>query len=492
MDMIRFRKELLTFLSIFVRMIRKVLYILLCLFLGTEIFAAQCNVSGVVKNAEGKTLQLKTFVDGILYRDSVLAVSAVENDTFHFQFQQNETRCIFIDEGFYRVLFYLSPGDETFIYLPDYQYIDEAQRMNPFFRQQQVCPKFKMQNLTADIIAYDDAFDYFYSKNSIRPNADSIKSAVLFLDSAFSVNNDVFFDHYKSFQKIQLWNLLPKSSPDLAISEFKKLPIELSNPAFWEAFNNVFDSFFTAFAGKEEQLYIDRAILEQNFAAMDAILQYRFAIDDSLFRELIVVKSLYDLYFSNERSAFVFRLMQQWLPSLQNDYTRLLLANIIDKVRKNQLTEEASPFSLPDGQGETVNLSDFRGKYVLLDFCSMKIAASKRNLALVKRYAETYGKELVALNIFTEPLTDAQKSALAKQYAVKGGNCLLLFADAEILDGYDVKNLPAYFLLDRDGRFALTDFSFEDRFEQLFVEILQKEERGKLQQPKEGVDEWWK
>ena len=47
-------------------------------------------------------------------------------------------------------------------------------------------------------------------------------------------------------------------------------------------------------------------------------------------------------------------------------------------------------------------------------------------------------------------------------------------------------------LLDRDGRFALTDFSFEDRFEQLFVEILQKEERGKLQQPKEGVDEWWK
>ena len=73
--MIRFRKELLTFLSIFVRMIRKVLYILLCLFLGTEIFAAQCNVSGVVRNAEGKTLQLKTFVDGILYRDSVLAVS---------------------------------------------------------------------------------------------------------------------------------------------------------------------------------------------------------------------------------------------------------------------------------------------------------------------------------------------------------------------------------------------------------------------------------
>jgi len=471
--------------------VRRFVFIFLWLCCSLNVFASQCVVTGVVKNADGKTLLLKTQKDGILMRDSVLAVSVVQNDTFRFEFQLNETRCLFVDLGTNIAQFYVEPNEKIEIQVPNFQPLNEAQKRNPFFQPLQVSPHFKQPNITEKIVDFDEAFDFYYSKNAFSPDTNHINLYLRQLDSIFPKTENQFFEQYKAFQKIQLVNLYQKTSPDVAVSKLKKLPMAFENPAFWETFNTVFNAFFTSFTGEEQQ-YIDRAIFEQNYEAMDAILQFRFEIDDKNFRELIVVKSLYDLYFSNERSAFVFKLMNLWLPKIESNFCHQLLQDMIDLTKKVQIGENAYDFSLPNEKGETIKLSSFLGKYVLLNFCDTKITLANKNLSILKRFAELYGKDLVVLNIFTEELTEAQKSNLNKVFVSKKGNVKMLFAEKDILLSYDVKNLPTYYLLDRKNRFLLTDFLLEERFEELFVDILRKGEIEKSKLPKEGVDEWWK
>ncbi|RMH20826.1 MAG: TlpA family protein disulfide reductase, partial [Gammaproteobacteria bacterium] len=113
----------------------------------------------------------------------------------------------------------------------------------------------------------------------------------------------------------------------------------------------------------------------------------------------------------------------------------------------------APDFSLPTlSGGSTLQLSDFRGRLVLLTFWATWCAPCREEMpdmqALWQRYKEQ-GFSLLAVNI--EMDNQKQVKKFVNRYALTFP--ILLDPKATVRKRYEIEGLPTSYLIDRRGRF---------------------------------------
>ncbi len=110
--------------------------------------------------------------------------------------------------------------------------------------------------------------------------------------------------------------------------------------------------------------------------------------------------------------------------------------------------QQAASFSLPNLSGEMVQLSDFKGKIVLLDFWATWCAPCRRaHPGLQELHEEFRDQGLVILGINNET---EQK---ARSYMKENGYTFptLMDPDDAVAAKYGVSAIPYYFVIDREG-----------------------------------------
>jgi peroxiredoxin len=114
-----------------------------------------------------------------------------------------------------------------------------------------------------------------------------------------------------------------------------------------------------------------------------------------------------------------------------------------------QVGSPAPSFSLKDLQGNTVNLSDFEGKVVFLDFWAPWCAPCREELPELDRLYKKYGKdgfEVVGICL------DTHQSRVTKfLQKVPITFQILIDKKGDAAEAYRFSGLPAGFLIDRDG-----------------------------------------
>lgn len=112
----------------------------------------------------------------------------------------------------------------------------------------------------------------------------------------------------------------------------------------------------------------------------------------------------------------------------------------------------APALALPDQKGDTLRLSDFRGKVVLVDFWASWCAPCRvANKGLVKLYSQFENKGLVILGVSLDESTEAWQKAIRKD-GLKWRQVIDLKAwDSPVAAVWDVNAIPASFLIDREG-----------------------------------------
>lgn len=125
--------------------------------------------------------------------------------------------------------------------------------------------------------------------------------------------------------------------------------------------------------------------------------------------------------------------------------------------------QQAFEIALPDSKGSIQKLSDHRGKVVLVDFwASWCGPCRKANPDLVKLYAQYRDKGFEIFGVSIDDEKRAWTKAIAadkitwKQVNEKGG------WDAPVALQWKLEQIPASFLLDKDGKVVAIDPGKQD------------------------------
>ena len=150
-------------------------------------------------------------------------------------------------------------------------------------------------------------------------------------------------------------------------------------------------------------------------------------------------------------------------PALANSPYVKDLDGIIKQLEHVQIGQVAPEFSLPDTAGVSVSLSDFRGKYVLLDFwASWCPPCRKENPNVVNAFQQYKDKNFTIVGISLDKDKAKWQKAIADDHLSWAHVSDLKYWDSEIPALYGVRGIPANVLLDPNGVIIAKNITGED------------------------------
>jgi len=142
-------------------------------------------------------------------------------------------------------------------------------------------------------------------------------------------------------------------------------------------------------------------------------------------------------------------------PELKSSFFGKQVAERIAHFKKTQEGVDAQDFTQPDVDGKMVKLSDYKGKYVLIDFWASWCAPCRReNPNLVKVYEQYKSKGFEILGVSMDKAADKAKwlKAIADDKLTWKQVGDLKGWENEAAAKYDVKAIPMNFLIDPSGK----------------------------------------
>ncbi|MDR1202237.1 MAG: AhpC/TSA family protein [Tannerellaceae bacterium] len=168
---------------------------------------------------------------------------------------------------------------------------------------------------------------------------------------------------------------------------------------------------------------------------------------------------------------FTYQLSLEELKTTRNKLSLLLascpyvvdLDKIIKQLENVQIGKVAPEFSLPDTAGVSVSLSEFRGKFVLIDFWAAWCPpCRKENPNVVNVFNEYKDKGFTVLGISLDSDRGQWLKAIHDDNLTWTHLSDLTYWDSEIPALYGVRGIPANVLLNPDGVIIATNITGED------------------------------
>ena len=144
---------------------------------------------------------------------------------------------------------------------------------------------------------------------------------------------------------------------------------------------------------------------------------------------------------------------------------------MIEQKKKLSVGAPAIDFTVSDAEGNKVKLSELKGKVVYIDFwaswCGPCIAQFKHTKKIKEHFA---GKDVVFVYVSIDEDAEAWEKAMEK-YELTGLHTRVDGWKGRIAADYGVNGIPAYFLVDREGKFATEDTPRPSNSEKLIEAI---------------------
>lgn len=149
--------------------------------------------------------------------------------------------------------------------------------------------------------------------------------------------------------------------------------------------------------------------------------------------------------------------------SVQHSETGKSLGDMVAAFNKVATGQLAPDFTQDDVSGKPVSLSDFRGKYVLLDFWASWCGPCRReNPNVVKAFDEYKGKNFTILSVSLDQDKNAWQQAIKDDHLAWNHVSDLKYWDNAAAKLYGVQAIPANFLLDTSGRIIARNLRGDD------------------------------
>ncbi|MBU7595664.1 thiol-disulfide oxidoreductase ResA [Metabacillus halosaccharovorans] len=150
----------------------------------------------------------------------------------------------------------------------------------------------------------------------------------------------------------------------------------------------------------------------------------------------------------NKRTRYLIRLSILLIMISALTYT--LYQNVFTEKSRVQTGDQAPDFVLEDMSGNKVQLSDFKGKGVFLNFWGTWCKPCEEEMPYMERQYSHYknlGIEILAVNIAE---SDVAIEAFIKKHDLTF--TILKDKDRAVTEAYDITPIPTTFLIDKNGK----------------------------------------
>ncbi len=446
--------------------------------LSFNIFASYAGIVVIHgNNAEykGAILSFYHFTNQISNKEVLIANSKVkENGDFELSFEVNQTDYIFCHTGVFFLYMFIEPNSDYTIILPSR--IDKKQDdiLNPFFKELRVhllISAFQSTQLSTQehpdkelnflIQQFDNYFDPYYAKYAsniyTKNGVKEMDTTMWKIETTFAGIKKPYFQSYYAY-RVGLLKFMSTSFKSRNISDnyFLNKPVLYNNPAFMELFNQVYEKYFVYFGRtKEGKVIYDNINTNKSISKLKSTLAQNQVLANDTLKEFVILKGLHDGFYEMEFSR---EALLEVLDSLSITTTiekhKVIARDIREKVTRLIPGFSPPPFKLLNQDSVWVSLNDFKGSYVYVMFCTTQNYACLKEYDLIKKLYEKHGKILKIITIsFDETLADTRMFAKKMKY---NWTFLHFGNQSEILKDYDIRTFPTYFLIDREGKLAMS------------------------------------
>jgi peroxiredoxin len=464
------------------------LSLVLMILLGLLAQAGQITVTGRAPSYANTQLTFYRTSDWITGTEEIAGDCRVsDSGDFRMVIPLETITQLLIYPGIYKGYFFAEPGKAYQLILPEKRDKSPEDMLNPFFEPVEIhlgLANFTSDDLNILIVMFDDAYIPYYDKhvNNVYGKSDlkKLEEDIGQIEMPFRDYQSSFFRDYRQYR----YGMLKLSAnqqrvQSLSDEYFNNHPVLYGNPAYADLFNQVYDKYFVFFGRTEagKQIYQDINQAGSYYDLLNTLSKTENFSNDTLI-ELVTLKQLHDEFYSNQFSRTgLLLILDSLIAGTGIAEHKEFGMNIKRKITRLQPGYEPPQFALRDTEGNLVHLSDYRGEYVYLNFCTCQSYTCLNEFDMLSDLYARHKDRLTILTVATDPREDVLRQFLAK----KQYNWKFLYYDSQpdILKEYDIRAFPTYFLIGPDGRLIYSPaLSPAENFEQKLFEAMKA--RGDL------------
>jgi hypothetical protein len=443
----------------------------------------------------GDTITFLTYSNMLSFSEEEICSCAVDDSGyFKCRIDLTAVRHVFTYLGVYNCYLYAEPGMVYDIRLPRKREKSLQNLVDPLFEETAIHLSVKAENrssgippyqdgeLNFTIRAFNDSFYPYYYKFVIsaygnRVDRKELNKAVQEIREPFDSIPGSYLNTYIDYRIGLLEHYGSQVSNKRIIEEyFLGKPVRHLNPAYMELFNEVFKDYLISFAEAYPAAGLPRVVnRDVDYLKANEILEKEASLRNDSLREMVLLKGCYDGFYDGKNIPSS---MIQMLDSLKsrtgNEFLQAAVRDIMLEITKILPGYEPPDFALYTSDSTLVRLSDYQGEYVYLNFCNSFGYYCVREFEYLRILHQRLKDKLSIVTILVDESIDNMSEL------VKGNNypwTFLHFSNQpDVLEGYDIRTYPAYFLVGPEGKLILSPApSPVENFESTFLVIYSKE-----------------
>ena len=408
----------------------------------------------------GKEVVLYDFTDYITYQITKESSDTVDKDGyFELRFESKITKPILIRINNLVGKLYVQPNYNFGIYFPKEDSTANHQAGTETNIDISVYGKDSTE-LNALIIDFNTQYNNLFINSG--PQYLSPAKLNILLDSflvsckkRYASINNIYFKNYLDYSFANFFSNTSRGKTFLNKQFIDGKPIQYNNYEYMQFFNAHFKGYLKAFASTKNGGNIFNSI---NTFADYKDLQSQFKTDKSIandaLRELLILKGLIEFYYSPDfDKQQVQSVLEQFYRETSIPEHKSIAFNMLQTINQLQPGAPAPDFTAMDKTGTMVFLSDFKGKYIYLNFFSNESENSQKEMQKIVDLKKKFNDKVTFISVC---LDDSVKSYKAYLKANPKQDWIILYQNknSNAKQNCNIKTLSGYFFINPQMQLA--------------------------------------
>jgi thiol-disulfide isomerase/thioredoxin len=415
--------------------------------------ASEAVIKGTIRGFEGKTVLLTVIDDYFTNTERKIGTTLITNESFQLSSPTTgvqQARLTIEDKS---VTFYIEQGRVYNIHLS----FDEEWNRSKIY-DKELTLKFSFPQTTDInqlIKQFNKEYSDFFEANAVllarKQGEQAVEKFVKTVTTKELYNQNEYVKTYVEYTCAGLKDAAFFSRKQLNQTYFINRPIIYTNKEYVYFFNQFYDnSFKRLILGSKGSELLKYLTLENDIPQALSLIKKELNNNNDAFAELYLINGLYAIYFDgifNQKSAL--NILKQIKEKGKNKQNERIAHNILTKLSYYGKEVKAPQFELLDQNDQQVSLTDFRGKYVYLNFWASWNLISMKQMQIIRVLAKRHADNIafISINIDDNP-EDFKKAVNQYDYpwtVLHYGN------DYTVKENYQIKTIPAYIVINPEG-----------------------------------------